>query len=611
MDQPNQPTGERGRPSAAAEPSKISPSAIHRDPQHEKAVEGRHGLREFLGWILSGRLWHRSRGLKENVFVSFATADRVECDDVRRRLDLALETSGNTTWAYLGKMTAGGDWRKQVTEQIDKAKIFLLLVSPRSNEADEVDREISYALEYKKVILAFYLEKVKLSKVRQLAIGNLQDANRDVENWRDDIPKLLHRIQELLKIGGLPRPRRIDRLRLWTLAQRDRMVRVWQWLAGFTLFLFLLVVATFCVLLYAGILKLWPPSPSPVERDKYAAIEVSQRGARAIALSRERHADATPNLIMTEFGRKDWQGEMGLDAQRRLHPIVGLQDVYQAIDGLLDSLRKEGYPSDHIWIVASSGFGSGNGEMLRKRFVDTGETKRVEVLLPKDQLSYLLSSIQEEFGKQLDIKNTIVIEVDGENIKGVYRNPGLGKIDLPYTVGILEFVPGPVALNSWIIQRHQMPLEEPEDRAKFSSIVAQECLGTIETNLRREADRCPMLERSSQVFLAGETVRAMSQMLYPQRQDRYPPIKPDDFNAFRTRLISDDMKILNVHLGNTMSLGQALTGAEILLAVERSLRFAQPNREIRCVGHSDFDWLREFLERKILESTASELGQRR
>lgn len=66
---------------------------------------------------------------KINLFYSYAHEDEKSCEEIMRSLEPLRDEGVISEW-YDRRITAGEDWRSQISENLDRAKIVLLMVSP-------------------------------------------------------------------------------------------------------------------------------------------------------------------------------------------------------------------------------------------------------------------------------------------------------------------------------------------------------------------------------------------------------------------------------------------------------------------------------------------------
>ena len=103
------------------------------------------------------------------VFVSYAHEDesRIQ-DDVTRLRDIA-----ETVWLD-ENIGAGTPWREEIAEAIERCDVFLFFVSPSSIASEHCRRELNYALETRRRIIAVHLEATELSPGQKMSLMDRQ-----------------------------------------------------------------------------------------------------------------------------------------------------------------------------------------------------------------------------------------------------------------------------------------------------------------------------------------------------------------------------------------------------------------------------------------------------
>jgi hypothetical protein len=66
---------------------------------------------------------------KINLFYSYAHEDEESCEEIMRSLE-PLRVEGVVSEWYDRQIIAGENWRNQISDNLDRAKIVLLMISP-------------------------------------------------------------------------------------------------------------------------------------------------------------------------------------------------------------------------------------------------------------------------------------------------------------------------------------------------------------------------------------------------------------------------------------------------------------------------------------------------
>lgn len=97
--------------------------------------------------------------MKYDVFISYSTKDKAIADDVCS----ALENSGIKCWIAPRNIQPGTPYARAIINGIASAKIFLVVLTPDSNDSEHVINEVHTAFKEKKTIIPFFAEKVALN----------------------------------------------------------------------------------------------------------------------------------------------------------------------------------------------------------------------------------------------------------------------------------------------------------------------------------------------------------------------------------------------------------------------------------------------------------------
>src|SRR5205807_1475427 len=123
-----------------------------------------------LGLALLGWRWQRPVPPKESLttsprndgdqdlFVSYSRHDQKKVLAVTK----LLEQYGFKIWIDQHRLDGASLWRKELTEALLRAKVFVLVLSEASVKSDNVIRELSLASEESKTILPLQLEAVEI-----------------------------------------------------------------------------------------------------------------------------------------------------------------------------------------------------------------------------------------------------------------------------------------------------------------------------------------------------------------------------------------------------------------------------------------------------------------
>lgn len=97
--------------------------------------------------------------MKTDVFISYATADRLFADIICSR----LETENLKCWIAPRDMTPGQDWSRALVDAINSASVLVVVLSSQTSRSKHVPREVDQADRNGKVIIPICVEDCELS----------------------------------------------------------------------------------------------------------------------------------------------------------------------------------------------------------------------------------------------------------------------------------------------------------------------------------------------------------------------------------------------------------------------------------------------------------------
>jgi hypothetical protein len=101
------------------------------------------------------------------LFISYSRQDSKEVDPLARR----LETAGHKVWIDRSAIPGGERWQEQIVSGIERADIFLIILSPESVQSENVERELGLAYVRNKAILPVMLHRVEVPPRLQYAVA--------------------------------------------------------------------------------------------------------------------------------------------------------------------------------------------------------------------------------------------------------------------------------------------------------------------------------------------------------------------------------------------------------------------------------------------------------
>ncbi len=118
------------------------------------------------------------------IFISYAHED----SDVVFPEIQWLKDQGFNLW-YDEGISPGSEWHQELADRIDRCHLFLYFITPRSAASDHCQREVHYAIDNGKQLLAVHLEETELPSGINLSLGNMQAI------MRHELPDLDYRIK--------------------------------------------------------------------------------------------------------------------------------------------------------------------------------------------------------------------------------------------------------------------------------------------------------------------------------------------------------------------------------------------------------------------------------
>jgi hypothetical protein len=104
------------------------------------------------------------------VFISYSRQDGNHVDLLTRK----LEGAGHKVWLDRSAIQGGARWQEEIVRGIEKANVFLIVLSPPSIASENVERELGLAHVTGKRILPVMLRRVAVPQPLQYALGSLE-----------------------------------------------------------------------------------------------------------------------------------------------------------------------------------------------------------------------------------------------------------------------------------------------------------------------------------------------------------------------------------------------------------------------------------------------------
>ena len=127
------------------------------------------------------------------VFISYSHDDK----EFVKKLAKELEKSQAKVWWDFSALKGGQNWQKEIQQGIKLCEFFLVVLTPQGVESEWVNREIIYAMEYKKPIIPLYLKPCE----RPISIIEKQYIDFEKQTQKAAIKELIVilRVQDIVK----------------------------------------------------------------------------------------------------------------------------------------------------------------------------------------------------------------------------------------------------------------------------------------------------------------------------------------------------------------------------------------------------------------------------
>jgi TIR domain len=133
--------------------------------------------------------------MAHRVFVSYATEDR----EIADRSIAKLEKNGIGCWVSHRDVKPGEEWASSIVDAIEQSQIVVLIYSERSNESQQVLREMERAVGANLPIVPFLIEDKPLSKSMSYFLGSTHWLNASKISTDEGIRLLVNTLQKLLQ----------------------------------------------------------------------------------------------------------------------------------------------------------------------------------------------------------------------------------------------------------------------------------------------------------------------------------------------------------------------------------------------------------------------------
>lgn len=125
------------------------------------------------------------------VFISYSRRDE---EDVRLLVQ-KLEGAGHKVWLDRSAIQGGAKWQEEIVRGIGRADVFVIILSQRSIESENVEKELGLAYVLNKAILPVMLHRIVIPPRLEYALAQLETIDMSVQDAADGSQRLLNAIR--------------------------------------------------------------------------------------------------------------------------------------------------------------------------------------------------------------------------------------------------------------------------------------------------------------------------------------------------------------------------------------------------------------------------------
>lgn len=138
---------------------------------------------------------------EHSVFISYSSRD----SEFVKRIIKQLDQIGVSYWKAPEMIPAGSSYAREIPKAIQQCSLFLLVLSPTSQDSIWVEKEIDNAICNRKTIIPFEIREVVLNDTFRFYLNNVQMISfaHDPEGAFDDLRRQIYQIFPELKRSGV------------------------------------------------------------------------------------------------------------------------------------------------------------------------------------------------------------------------------------------------------------------------------------------------------------------------------------------------------------------------------------------------------------------------
>lgn len=360
----------------------------------------------------------------------------------------------------------------------------------------------------------------------------------------------------------------------------------------------------------------------------FGGVEIGASGVKAVAI-RVNEVDEGYNATEIYSPKTANTNIMEGVAKTRLMRKDRIDETAKEVNAFCEQILALGVPTDHLYVVGSSGLRADNLSELSDKVKET-TGRQMAFLTVDDEVNYAISGAVPKFtrvyvrnrktGKRrlrrIDNRGrSIFVDIGSGNTKGGYQERISVANPPDYRVASFGIPFG----TKTLADRATRQLPKDSESSDISNATRSAYTDVFGEPLRSAVETKPGLQNRSKIYLSGGIVWAMATLLHPEDRRPYVQLTAADIDRFYDEVVSEPQKLLNPDLSrldpvtrqkvegdvnsvqSTFSPNQLIAGAQILKSLSRDLKFDNPRRDIRFVRAGYIAWILRYVNVKSIE----------
>lgn len=364
----------------------------------------------------------------------------------------------------------------------------------------------------------------------------------------------------------------------------------------------------------------------------FGGVEIGASGVKAVAI-RVNEVDegysATEIYSPKTANTNIMEGVAGTRMMRKDR----IEETAKQVNAFCEQILALGVPTDHLYVVGSSGLRADNLSALSDKVKET-TGRQMAFLTVDDEVNYAISGAVPKYtrvyvrnrktGKRrlrrIDNRGrSIFIDIGSGNTKGGYQERI--SVTNPPEYRVVSF--GIPFGTKTLADKATKQLPADSGGTDFSHATTSAYSDAFSEPLRSALETKPGLQNRSKIYLSGGIVWAMATLLHPEDRRPYVALTAEDIDRFYELAVGEPDKLLNPDLSrldpetrqkvegdvnsvqSTFSPNQLIAGAQILKSLSRDLKFARPRRDIRFVRAGYIAWILRYVNLKSIEDNTN------